>query len=119
MVSLLAERGLFTELGGYREVLCGGDSELYERLKLREGRGAYAEVDMPLIYGLWSSQSLTQQNGLEATEDGFRSLARRAYAEAATRRRLLGPELMPDAEVDAVNRRHGIHRPARGVEPLS
>lgn len=118
VVSLMAERSLFQRWGGYRQVLCGGDSELFEQLRTEGGNKSYVELNLPLLFGLWSNQSLTQQNGLEATEDGYRSPARRQYAELAARRRLLGADIVPGDEVDAANQATGIFRPFRGVREL-
>lgn len=44
----------------------------------------------PLILGLSSATSLTRSAGIEATKDGFRAPARRAYASAGARRRQIG-----------------------------
>jgi hypothetical protein len=118
VVSILGETGLFREFGGYRQVLCGADSEFFESVRLRYGASAFVELHEPLIFGLWSSQSLTQLSGLEATEDGFRSQPRRAYSEIAARHRLLGEGIIPATEIDAVNKSVGIYRPYIGVYPI-
>lgn len=118
VVSLMAERTAFSQLGDYRKVMCAGDSELYEQLRMLGGRVPFATLEMPLIFGLWSSRSMTQQSGLEATEDGFRSLARRRYAEISTRHRLLGAEIVPSEDVDAVNRESGIYRTDHGIKKV-
>ena len=110
VVSLLARRNLFIELGGYRQVLCAGDTEILERLRLRRGPESVYELNEPLILGLWSDRSLTQQSGLEATEAGYRAPARRRYAELAARQRLLGREIVPDELVNAAIKEAGIFR---------
>ena len=119
VVSIMAERSVYAEFNDYRTALCAADSELYERLRMVGGHRATTELDMPLIFGLWSAQSMTQQSGLEATEDGYRSVARRAYAEAAARHRLLGPDIVPSEEVDAINRQTGIFRANHGVRAIN
>jgi hypothetical protein len=118
VVSLMAEKSVFDHCKGYRSVLCGADSEAYERIRTDFGGQAILMLDQPLIFGLWSARSLTQQSGLEATEDGYRSPARRRYAEAATRNRLMGQELAPSSGVDDINIANGIFREARGVSEV-
>lgn len=118
VVSLLAETEFFRSSQGYRQVLCGGDTEVLERLKVWSGQDAVAKVEQPLILGLWSSRSLTRMDGLEATEDGYRALPRRQYAEAAARRRLLGTTILGDDEVDRINQGSGIFRPFAGAEEI-
>jgi hypothetical protein len=118
VVSLMAETQLFRKLGGYRSVLCAADTELLERLRIWYGPEAVFEIKEPLIFGLWSDRSMTQQHGLEATEDGFRSQARRDYAEIATRQRLLGSQVVSDGQVEDVLRDAGIYRPFAGVTEL-
>lgn len=118
VVSIMAERSVYARFNDFRNVQCGADSDVYEHLRMIGGRQAFAEVDMPLILGLWSAQSMTQQNGLEATEDGFRSASRRAYAEVAARHRLLGPDLVSSEEVDDANKASGIFRRSYGVRVI-
>lgn len=118
VVSLMAKTSLFREHGLYRNVLCGGDSEFLERLRVRFGKDALTEIDLPLIFGLWSERSLTRQDGLEATEDGFRSKARRDYAEISSRQRLLGPAVITDHEINLVNQANGIFREFAGAVEL-
>jgi glycosyltransferase involved in cell wall biosynthesis len=118
VVSIMARASLFRDQGPYRSVVCGADSEFLERLRVRFGKDALEEIDLPLIFGLWSEQSLTRSDGLEATEDGYRSKARRDYAEVAARQRLLGTSIIPDQEVERVNRVNGIFREFAGVVEL-
>jgi len=119
VVSFMARKSLFERFGGYRSSLCGADSEFLEHVRLALGRTEVVELEFPLIFGLWSTQSLTRQAGLEATEDGFRSSKRRAYAEIATRRRLLGPELVPESAVTGKLAEVGLFRKPAGVLPHS
>ncbi|MFO1151151.1 MAG: glycosyltransferase family 2 protein [Alsobacter sp.] len=116
VVSILAERDVFNLLGPYRQSVCGADSELYERIRIQSAVVPFVEVDAPLILGLWSPQSLTQQPGMEATEDGYRSTARRAYAEVGARQRLLGSQIVSDNAVAEILSRHGIARAPKGVQ---
>ena len=118
LVSLFAEKGAIERLGGFRSVLCGADSEFAQRLRAPGAQKIYSEMSEPLILGLWSQQSLTRQDGLEATEDGLRSKVRRIYAENAGRRHALGDEIVSNEAVDEGNRRLGIYRVDCGIAPL-
>lgn len=119
VVSLMAPTEVFRDRLRYRPVLCGADSEAYETLRFRHGPHAIREIAAPLIVGLWSTGSLTRRAGIEATEDGYRSPARLAYAEVAARQRLFGPAVVTDADVEALTRAHGIHRDPTGVEEVA
>ncbi|WMT91982.1 glycosyltransferase family 2 protein [Pelagibacterium sp. H642] len=90
VVSLFAPKRLFERFGPYRPARFGADTEFYEGLRMRLGTDAVKLMRVPVIFGLSSATSLTRSSGIEATEDGFRAPARRAYAAAAARQRHTG-----------------------------
>lgn len=90
VVSLFAPKQVFERFGPYRPARFGADTEFYESLRIRLGTDAVKLMPVPVIFGLSSSTSLTRSSGIEATEDGFRAPARRAYAAAAARQRHMG-----------------------------
>jgi hypothetical protein len=87
VVSLFAPKRVFERFGPYRPARFGADTEFYEGLRMQLGTDAVKLMPVPVIFGLSSSTSLTRSPGIEATEDGFRAPARRAYAAAAARHR--------------------------------
>jgi len=89
VVSLMAPKHIFEQMGPYRSAKFGADTEYYEGLRLRFGAAAVPIMQQPLIFGLASASSLTRRAGMEATEDGYRSAARRVYAAASARERLI------------------------------
>ena len=117
VVSLLGARELFERFGPYRSSRVGADTELFERLRMNLGSEAVTLMPSPVLFGLASANSLTRSAGIEATEDGFRSPARRAYAAAAARQRHLDG-LSAGAPVDDVLAANGILMPGTGVEPM-
>ena len=90
VVSLLAPTAVFRRLGPYRQTRFGADTEFYEGLRMKLGVDAIKLMPVPLLFGLSSETSLTRSQGIEASEDGYRAPARRAYAAAAARRRQIG-----------------------------
>jgi hypothetical protein len=84
VVSLLAHRTVFAELGPYASSRFGADLDHYETLSARED---IRRLRQPLLFGLWGSGSLTRVAGAEVLESGYRSPARRAYAELIFRRK--------------------------------
>jgi hypothetical protein len=99
LVSIMSAKSTFLRYGPYRPVRFGGDTQFKERIRLAEGDAAILQLADPLIFGLWSAHSLTQSNGSESLEDGYRGLKRRRMAEITTRQRLLGEALVPESEV--------------------
>lgn len=99
LVSIMAAKSTFLHHGPYRPVRFGGDTQFKERIRLAEGDAAVAQLTQPLIFGLWSTNSLTQSSGSESFEDGYRGPKRRRMAEITTRQRLLGEALVPESEV--------------------
>lgn len=89
VVSLMAPKHIFEQMGPYRSTKFGADTEYYEGLRLRFGSAAVPIMQQPMIFGLASESSLTRRAGMEATEDGYRSAARRIYAAASARERLI------------------------------
>jgi glycosyltransferase involved in cell wall biosynthesis len=92
VVSLMAPKHVFETAGPYRSAKFGADTEYYEGLRLRFGSTAVPIMQQPLIFGLSSETSLTRRAGMEATEDGYRSAARRTYAATSARSRLISWE---------------------------
>ncbi|MBL8591955.1 MAG: hypothetical protein JNK01_04670, partial [Devosia sp.] len=108
----------FERFGPYRAAKIGADTEFYERLRMSLGVNAVRLMPTPLMFGLASANSLTRSPGIEATEDGYRAPARRAYAAAAARRRQVGgphAELPPIEDVLAAQ---GILMTHAGVETM-
>lgn len=117
MVTLMTTRARLLELGGFRQSRFGADLEVYERLRHHHGAAGADVVRQPLVLGLSSETSLTRRVGSEAREDGYRSPARRAYAELVLRRMLDGDDPAGDAEVDRMLRDSGNHaEPAEVTE---
>ena len=118
VVSLFAPKGVFERFGPYRSARFGADTEFYERLRMKLGLEAVKLIPAPLMFGLSSAASLTRTPGIEASEDGYRAPARRAYAAAAARRRQIGGshEGLPD--LDDVLSKHGTLMDDAGVDAL-
>jgi hypothetical protein len=102
VVSLMAPKYIFDASGPYRSAKFGADTEYYEGLRLRFGAAAVPIMQQPLIFGLSSETSLTRRAGMEATEDGYRSAARRAYAATAARSRLISWEAAREQDNQAL-----------------
>lgn len=79
--TLVLPRDTFLAMGGFRGARFGADLELYDRLRDRHGDAGVPVIRTPLVLGLWSPASMTRRAGAEIHEDGFRSPARRAYAD--------------------------------------
>lgn len=78
VASLLVQRSVLEQCGPYRTVAFGADHELLQTLR---ERFSIAYLKRPVHLGLWSDQSLTRSEGFESLESGYRSPARRRYAE--------------------------------------
>jgi glycosyltransferase involved in cell wall biosynthesis len=117
--SIMFRREIFATIGQYRSVLCGADSEFFEKARALFGDSKITHVKAPLVLGLWSDSSMTKQSGTEALDNGYRAPKRRAYAEIASRQRALGTALYSDAEVDAVNATSGIYRAPTKIVPYT
>lgn len=83
VASLLVRRSVLEQLGPYRTVAFGADHELLQTLR---ARFSIAYLKHPVHLGLWSDQSLTRSEGFESLESGYRSPARRRYAELVEQR---------------------------------
>jgi hypothetical protein len=119
VVSLFAPKEVFLRFGPYRNGRIGADTEFYERLRITLGTDAVRLMDVPLLFGLAAANSLTRSAGLEATEDGYRAPARRAYAAAAARQRYIGG-VHPDLpSVDDVLAEHGILMQPSGITEVA
>lgn len=119
IVSLMVERELMLKLLPYRSARHSADLEMYERLLAEVGPCAVARVTAPLLFGLWSSQSLTRGQGSEALENGYRAPSRRRYAELCFRQRLLGMDALPNQAIDDELRAMGNYFEPRGVEAVT
>ena len=113
--SIMFVRSIYDQFGPYRSILCGADSEFYEQLRGRLPASEIVTVRQPLVLGLWSSSSLTRTAGIEADEAGYRAPARRAYAAAIGRQRVLGKTILPDQKIEEITRAVGIYRAPKGL----
>lgn len=117
IVSLMAHRTLFRDLGPYRSARFGADFEFLEALKAQHGASAIARVRSPQMLCLWAEQSVTRQAGAQALSSGYRSPARRLYSDLVYRQRVLGAKAVSDADIDRQLRESGNWRdPAEIVE---
>lgn len=116
--SIMFTRQVYETFGPYRSILCGADSEFYEQLRGRLPASNMIALRQPLVLGLWSSASLTRTSGIEADEVGYRAPARRAYAAAMGRQRILGKEILPDQKIDDMAKGLGIYRAPKGLIPV-
>lgn len=117
IVSMMMRTEVLRAMGPYRTARFGADLEMYERFKARTGLDGVARIRAPLLFGLWSSRSLTRTPGAEALEDDYRSAARRLYARMAVRQAAPSTAI-PDAEVEAALERSGNLVAPSGLEPL-
>ncbi len=111
IVSLMASREVFAQLGPYRGARFAADFEFLERLKARYGVGAVARIRSPQLLCLWSERSVTRGAASEALANGYRSPARRAYSDLVYRERVLGTSLPVPASM------REIMVPAAEIEP--
>ncbi|KAF0674585.1 glycosyltransferase family 2 protein [Profundibacterium mesophilum] len=117
--SLMVRAEVFKRTGPFVPVMFGGDTVFYERLRALFGSDAIAEVDQPLVLGLWGEGSLTRQEGSAAHEDGYRAPARRAFAEIVFRNELRSPGILADGDsaLEAELSEAGLLTPPTGSEP--
>jgi glycosyltransferase involved in cell wall biosynthesis len=118
VVSLFAPRRVFERFGPYRSARFGADTEFYEGLRMRLGTDAVKLMPSPVLFGLSSATSLTRSAGIEASEDGFRAPARRAYAAAAARQRQMGGAHVGLPSPGEVLEAHGVLMADAGVSQL-
>lgn len=118
-ISMIAKKEVFNEVGSYRPALCGADSDYLERIRLRYGHRTIGIVPVPMVYSLWSDTSMTRQEAFLAAADSFKSPGRRAFAETATRQRVLGVSVVPNSTVERVLAETGIFRSPSGVEAIT
>ena len=119
VVSLFAHRDVFRWIGPYRRSQFGADTEFLERAKEAIGPDGIEAIKTPLNFGLWSDSSLTRKPGIEALEDGFRSPARRQYAQSAFLQRLLGHDIIDDREINSQLNQHGMLREPSELQALT
>ncbi len=115
IVSLMAHRHVFRELGPYRSARFGADFEFLEKLKSRYGASAIARVRSPQMLCLWAEQSVTRQAGAQALSSGYRSPARRLYSDLVYRQRVLGTNSVSDADINGELQKSGNWRDVTGI----
>ncbi|MEO4041222.1 glycosyltransferase family A protein [Hoeflea sp. CAU 1731] len=108
--SIMFLKTVFEDHGPYRQARCAADSEFYELIRGLLDPGEISYASEPLVIGLWSAQSLTQTEGIEADELGYRSAARRSYSSIASRQRMLGNEIVSDSRITRCLQDAGIYR---------
>lgn len=113
--SIMFRKEVFDVIGPYRSALCGADSEFYEQGRAVFGDNNVSHITKPLVLGLWSDGSLTKTNGIEALDNGYRAPKRRAYAETASRQRILGTDVVPHDYLDKILKEHKVFRKNMGV----
>jgi hypothetical protein len=119
MVSLMLPKDLCIACGPFRSARFGADLEFYERLRAQFEDSRIARVMAPLILALWSGASLTRTAGCESLETGYKSPARRAYAEIVSRRTLHGVRAVTDQDITAVLQRYDIYLEPTGIVECS
>ncbi|MCX7091955.1 MAG: glycosyltransferase family A protein [Methylobacter sp.] len=118
LVSLMAGKELFERFGPYRSVLCGGDSEFYEKVRDALGEQAVYVIDKPLVFASWSSTSLTRMPGYESNETGYRAPVRRSFSQMNSMQRMLGNDVLSDDEIDAALVNMGVYRSPSAIEEV-
>ncbi len=118
IVSLMASRATFAEMGPYRSARFGADFEFLERLKHRFGSDAIARIRSPQLFCLWAQQSATQQPGAQALSSGYRAPARVLYSDLVYRQRVLGSTILSDDEIASQLREVGNWREPSRIERL-
>ena len=118
LVSIMAPKDAFLRYGPYRSVRFGGDTQFKERIRLAEGDAAVQQLPEPVMFCLWSANSLTQSGGSESFEDGYRGPKRRRIAEITTRQRLLGNAIVPEDEIARVLQDEQIFVEPAGIETV-
>lgn len=95
IVSLMATRAAFAAVGPYPSAKVGADLDIYRRIVRKFGGARVARSTAPLLFGLWSAQSLTR--ALPSLESGYRAPARRRYSELVFRQDLFAGAPLSDA----------------------
>lgn len=117
IVSLMASRRVFSEIGPYRSASFGADFEFLEKLKARFGAASVARVRSPQMLCLWAEQSVTRQSGAQALSTGYRSPARRLYSDLVYRQRVLGSRRVSDEHIDQELQASGNWRAPSDIDP--
>lgn len=119
VVSAMGHRSVFERLPKFRSSYVAADTEFYENAKKLLGIERITMDNRPLIVGLWSESSLTRQVDLTAENNGFVAPRRRAYADIASRQRLLGPQVITDTMVEDTLKSLNLYRESSGSEPIA
>jgi hypothetical protein len=119
MVTLMLSRRAFEAVGPFRSARVGADLELYAALRARFGPEAIARIRAPVMLGLWSPGSATLAGGTESLNDGYRSLARRAYSELICARYSLRDLTISNQTMDLRLRATGNYVDAAEIEELT
>jgi hypothetical protein len=118
MVTLMTTPARLRALGGFRGAAFGADLEVHQRLLHEHGAAKIDVVRAPLVFARWDGASATRRAGAEAHEDGYRSPARRAYAELVFRRMRDGDVAVPDTVIDDALRASGNLRDPAPITPV-
>lgn len=119
LVSLMLPRAVFEQVGKFRSARIGADLELYSHLRARYGAERIARIQAPMVFGLWSSSSLTRSAGTEALADGYRSPARRSYGEMVALKYGDDGSRPSDDEIDERLRAFDNYLPPAGVQRVA
>lgn len=119
VVSAMAHRSVFERMPPFRPALVAADTEFHEQCKCLFGEEEIVTVRKPLILGLWSDESLTKRENLNADHTGFVAYRRREYAEIAARQRIVGDLLITDNDITEVLKELEIYRKPEGVVAVS
>jgi hypothetical protein len=115
VVSLMARAEIFRSLGRFTPARFGADTEFFENARQELGSARHVELKQALLFGLWEPGSITLTPGFEANMDGYRSPARRLYAQLAFLRRAYGDRFLPEEQMVAKMNEAGILLPDAGI----
>ena len=118
VVSLMARAEIFRSIGRYTPARFGADTEFFENARQELGAARHVELKEVLLFGLWEPGSLTLTPGFEANMDGYRSPARRLYAQLAFLRRAYGDRFIPEEQMAAKLSAAGILLPDAGISEV-
>lgn len=100
VVSAMITSEYIRSIAEFRSSLVAADTEFYEYCKNSLPSSQIVHVDSTLIFGLWSSSSLTKMSNLNAEHSGYIAPRRMLYSEISGKQRLLGQNIITDKIVD-------------------
>lgn len=100
VVSAMVTSEYIKSIAKFRSTLVAADTEFYEYCKNSLPTSQIVHVDSTLIFGLWSSNSLTKMSNLNAEHSGYIAPRRMLYSEISGKQRLLGQKIITDKIVD-------------------